>query len=265
MRRAGVAVLLAPGALVFVLAMAGPWLAGEPARSQGIPFAPPGPGHPLGLWRNGWDVLDGVLAGGRPVVVLPLVAAATASAVGAAIGLWAAVRGSPLDGAVRWLAGLVLTLPPLLVVLVLIAGWGTSGAVLAAAVVLTGAPFVARLADAAARPVLGQGFVEYAVASGDPPRTILVREVLPMVAGPLLADAGLRVVGAVYLVATASYLGFGPAGPVDWARMIAEGADGGERNPWAVLAPAGCLATLVVTANLLVDRAARRLNTPVLR
>lgn len=79
-------------------------------------------------------------------------------------------------------------------------------------------------------------------------------------AAPLLADAGLRLVASLYLVATASFLGFGLQPPAaDWGLMISENVSGMALTPWGVVAPAVLIGALAVSANLLVDRLARRL------
>lgn len=121
-------------------------------------------------------------------------------------------------------------------------------------------PFVARFTRAVATPVLASDYVLAARLGGDGWPTVFVHEVVPNLAAPLLADAGARFIGSLYLVAAAGFLGFSPlGGDLDWATMVQAGLEGLRLNPWASLAPALVIAAITVPANLLVDRQLRRM------
>lgn len=152
-------------------------------------------------------------------------------------------------------------IPALLVLLVIVSGWGGGRTILVVAVALAGAPFIARLTRSATLQVVTSGYVEQARAAGEATASILAREVLPNIAGPLLANTGLFLVGSFYLVASACYLGFVSGGPTaDWAVMINENIQGITLSPYAVLVPVILIAALAVSVNLLVDRFARGLG-----
>lgn len=254
--RASVALIAALLAVALIAALIGPWLAPHHVGAVvAAPFGGGDPVGPLGADRLGRDVWSQVLHGGRSVVVLPLLATAIGTAVGGTLGLVVAARRRPGITVLLRLADIVLVLPPVLVVLVLVHRFGEGRWVLALAAVAVSSPFVAHLARAVAEPVLASGYVEQAVLRGERRVAILWREVLPNVVGPLLADAGLRFVATVYLIAAASFLGFGPEQPAtDWASMIGENIDGAGLNAWTVVAPSIAIATLTVPANLLADR-----------
>ena len=110
---------------------------------------------------------------------------------------------------------------------------------------------------AATRPIMQHGYVEQAVALGESTRSVLVREVLPGVVRPVLADAGARLAIAITLTASAGFLGFGGDEP-NWGAMISQNVEGLALTPWGVVAPAVCLAVLAVAANLALDRLAGR-------
>jgi peptide/nickel transport system permease protein len=251
-------------AALLVLVFAGPALAPySPSEPVGPPYALPGEFGVLGTDQLGRDVLSRVLVGGQPVVLTSLLAALAGSVAGAAVGLLAAVRRArpgrwarvsetllmrPLDA--------VAAVPPMLVLLlVLTALPGRAGIVLAVA--LSGAPLVARLTAAAAASVVSRAHVEAAIARGEGLGWVLGREVLPLVAGPLVADAGVRFVGAVYLVTAAGFLGLG-AGAADWGLLIVEALPGAVLQPAALAAPVLLVAVLAVSVNLVADDVVRR-------
>lgn len=262
---AGPALLwLTPALGVTVLALVGPFVAGHPAGSSvGAPFASPGDplaaGAALGTDALGRDVLSQVLHGGRAIVLLPVAAALVATAVGTAGGLllgW--YGGAAVRGVTRALE-LLLALPPVVVLLTVLHIAGRGLAAMTAIVVLVGVPFTTRVVAAATAPLRHAGYVEAALALGDPAPVVLSREVLPVVLPTVLTDAGLRVVSAVYLVSAAGVLGFGSAPPAtDWATQLQQNLEGAGLNPWPTVVPALLIATFAISVNLGLDRLAGR-------
>ena len=220
----------------------------------GMGFAPPSPDHLLGTDKLGRDVLARVLHGGARLLGVALVATLAATAVGALLGFATA-------GRTRWSRGLAIgidlfvVIPSIVTLMVLVFGLGAGLGTMVMVTVIATAPYTARYMRSVVRPVLASDYVTAAYLAGDSAWTVAVREVLPNVALPLATDAGQRFIGAVYLVASAAFLGFDPlGGGADWATMIQEGMTGLALNPWATLAPAIALACVTVSGNLLIDR-----------
>ncbi len=247
-------------AAVAVVALSGPWLTGDSTEMIiGFPYSGPAEGTPLGTDALGRDVWSRLLAGGQTLLVVPVIAVGLTALLGIAMGMSAGYLGGPVDAVVSRLDTLLLVIPPVLVLLLILQGWGYSPVTLIAIVVLTGAPFVSRVARAATRQVRSAGYVEQAVALGESPASVLVREIVPAVARPVLADAGTRLAFAVGITAAAAFLGFGPDEP-NWGAMVSQNMEGVALNPWGVLMPAVCLAVLAVAANRAVDHLAARIS-----
>ena len=103
-------------------------------------------------------------------------------------------------------------------------------------------------------------------ARGERTSFILRREVLPNIALPVLADAGVRLTGSILLVASVNFLGLGLQPPAaDWALMISENRSGLTIQPWAAVAPILLIATLTIAVNLVADAFARGLGRSVER
>lgn len=98
---------------------------------------------------------------------------------------------------------------------------------------------------------IGFYYVEAATARGERTAYIALRELLPNLRATVLALFGLRFVEAVYVISMAGFLQIGPQPPAaDWALMIRENAPGILLNPWAVLAPSLAIAVLAISFNL---------------
>lgn len=245
-------------ASVALLALLGPWCAPHSATEiVGTPYAAPGHGV-LGTDQLGRDVFSRLLHGGRDVIVTATATTAAGAVLGGAVGLTAAlasVRHPWLDSVIMRPLDAVLAIPPLLLLLLFLTA--TPGRwTVATALIVISLPLSARVVRAAAGPVIRRTHVEAAIARGERLPWLIVREVLPFVAGPLLADASVRFVLSIYLVAAAGFLGLG-TDTADWGVQIADALPGAQLQPWALAAPVVLVAVLAVAANVLADEISR--------
>lgn len=246
--------------VVMLLAFIGPFIPLDGVRTVAPPYSPPGADLLLGSDGLGRNVLARLLHGGGGLLLVALGATATAMAVGLVLGLVLSIR-SWFTTAIRAAVDVVLVIPPLLIMLVLIFGLGGGISTMFLITAAVTVPFVARYVRTLVAPLLEADFVLAARLAGDGWIRVATREIVPNLTGPLLADAGTRFIGALYIVASAGFLGFNPlGGDGDWATMIQANLDGLGRNPWASLAPALAVVLLTIPANLLADRWTRRTN-----
>ena len=211
----------------------------------------------FGTDHLGRDVLSRILYGGRPIVIVPVVATMLATLIGGVLGVAAAALRR--DDLIMRVMDMFAVIPSILIALVLFHRFGAQHWVLALAVIIASIPFTTRYARAAAFPIIHSAYVEQARMIDESASIILIRDVVPNLARPLLADAGLRFIGAIYLVAAAWFLGFGPPPPsTDWGSMISENIGGAGLNPWATIAPSLMVLLLTIPTNLLADRFARQ-------
>jgi ABC-type dipeptide/oligopeptide/nickel transport system permease subunit len=260
LRRAAGLLAALPGIAVGLLAVFGPLLAGrDPGRIVADPYAPARAGLLMGADESGRDVFARLLAGGQELILVPVVATLLTAVIGTAVGMAAGYRGGRVGEALGQVNTLFLALPPVLVLLVLLHGWGSSPYTLTTVVVVVGVPFVAKVAAASTAQVRQNAYVEQASGMGESAVSVLLREVLPNIARPILSDAGTRLAVAITLTASASFLGFGGDGP-NWGAMISLNYPGISLNMWGVLAPAVCLSMLTIYANRLLDRISARIG-----
>jgi peptide/nickel transport system permease protein len=256
---AGCALLL----FVLLVALIGPLVAPHPlALPIGVPGSPPSGSAPLGTDFLGRDVLSRLLRGGFPILAVSTVATAFTYVIGLPVGMVAGLSSDWRDGALMRTVDLLIAFPALLVLLVLISGAGTSNAILVLGIVLVLCPGVARISRTATLEVSTTGYVEAAIARGESMIAIMRHEVLPNIARVIVADAGVRFIGAAFLVASVNFLGLGSAPPAaNWALMIAENRPVLSTNPWSVVAPALMLALLTLSVNMVGDAYSKTLDS----
>ncbi|WP_149179242.1 ABC transporter permease subunit [Streptomyces sp. TRM49041] len=238
-----------------LLALLGPLFAGEPGP-RAASFTPGG-GHWLGTDFVGRDVWRQILLGGRSVVLVALAATALAYLAALPLGLISALTHRAwLEDVLMRPLDVLLAVPSLLMIL-LVASVFTPGAVgLALLVAFVNIPDAARIVRAAAAAVSSRPAVEALRMQGETWWRTAVGHVGRSVARTLAADAGVRLTGVLYLVATAAFLGVGvEPDAADWAVMVDRNRTGLFVQPWAVVVPAVLIVALTMGGNLLADAA----------
>ncbi len=233
----------------------------NPDALLGIPLSSPTPQFPLGTDVLGRDVLSRLLVGGRTLLLLAALSTAIAYAVGGTIGLVAGYTRSAVDEVLMRLMDVLLAFPALLFLLVLTTGLGAGVSAIIVGIAVVQMPGVARIIRAATLDVSVRGYVVAAAARGERSSYLLYREILPNIVGTVVADAGPRFTGSILLVAALNFFGIGiPPPHADWGLMISENRVGMMLQPWAVAAPALCIAALTISINLVADHFARSLG-----
>jgi peptide/nickel transport system permease protein len=253
---------LALGGAVILVALAGPLFAPHsPSELLGAPYQHASANSLLGTDFLARDVLSRVLWGGRTVIALAGAATVLAYLVGVPIGLLAGVSRSFVDPLLMRIMDVFLAFPPIILLLVLATGVGPSPWVLIVGVAITHIPGISRIVRAATLETSVKGYVEAAVARGERLTFVLRREILPNIATPILADAGIRLTGSILLVAAVNFLGLGLQPPAaDWALMISENRGGLTIQAWASVVPIVLIAALTIAVNLVADAFARGLG-----
>lgn len=247
--------------LLVGIALFGSFIAPYPP-DQGLegqfPFAPPSSDAWFGTDTLGRDVLSRFLAGGFSVLVLSGLSTALGITLGVAVGLVAAYSRGKLDDLLMRGMDVLLSLPQIVFALVLAATVGPELWLLVLAVALTTMPRAARVTRGAAVEVVERDFVRAAEAIGVPQRRILMSEVLPNIASPLIVETSLRMSFNIAVVAGLSFLGFGLQPPAaDWGLMINENKNGLTLQPWPVLLPVIAIALLTIGTSLIGDGLSR--------
>jgi ABC-type dipeptide/oligopeptide/nickel transport system permease subunit len=250
---------------VLAVAFLGPLLLPhKPNALLGIPFTGPSGHFFLGTDGLGRDVLSRTLDGGYRLILLATFSTLLGYLLGTAIGLFAGFTPSLASALLMRGMDVLLAFPPLLFLLVLAAGVGSSTLTIVTALAVLHTPPVARLIYTATLQVSVRGYVEAAVARGQSVLSILTREILPNLSTTIAADAGPRFTVSIMLIAGLNFLGLGlnPPNPA-WASMISENRPGLTTVPWGVVAPACLIAILTIGLNLVADTLARAGGTSV--
>lgn len=225
-------------------------------------FAPMSATHWLGTDYLGRDMLVRVIDGARFTVGVAFGATLLASGLGTTLALFAAASGGWVDSAISRCLDTLTAIPSKMFALIMVAGFGSSVGMLICIAAIIYIPGAYRIARSLAVNINALDYVTVARARGEGKLYVMLREILPNIVSPMLADLGLRFVYIVLLLAGLSFLGLGLQPPAaDWGSLVRENigalADAGS----SVIAPAIAIASLTIAVNLVIDnlpgRAAR--------
>ncbi|AOB27250.1 MULTISPECIES: ABC transporter permease [Bordetella] len=250
-------------AAIVLVSLGAPWLARYDfdAMDAAARMMPPSPQHWLGTDEFGRDVFSRVLYGGTTSILLGVSATALSFVVGVPLGLLAGYLRGWIDDTVMRAVDIVISVPPVMLGLLILASTDPSlwKAALAVGIIYT--PIMIRLARGMTLSLANEEFITAARARGEGLAWILLREILPNALPPLVVEASLRVSFAILLGAVFSFLGLGTQPPSsDWGLMVAEARPYLERAPWVALSPGLAICLTVIAVNLMGEGLRKRLD-----
>jgi peptide/nickel transport system permease protein len=254
-------------ATIVVLALIGIWHTpyDPTAFAVRVRLAPPNVAHLFGTDEFGRDVFSRVLAGAHLSLAIGFGAMLISLLLGVPLGMLAAFHRGALEEIIMRAVDLLISLPPILLGLLILAVTPPNTLKTILAVGLVYIPVMVRLSRAVALGLLQEDFVQAAFARGEGAVSILWHEILPNAWPPIIVECGLRVTFAILLGSALSFLGLGPQPPSsEWGLMIAESRTFLAQAPWIGLAPGLCLCLLLVSVNL-VGEGLREVLDPHLR
>jgi oligopeptide transport system permease protein len=242
-----------------LLAIVGPWL--SPYSYDALDWqhlaVPPGltASHWLGTDPLGRDLYVRTLYGLRLSLLIGVLATAVSVGIGVAWGAIAGYVGGRTDSWMMRTVDVLYALPYLFVVIILATVFERGRvAMLLVAIGAVGWLTMARVVRGQTLSLKRREFIEAARATGLGTTAILLRHIVPNLAGTVAVYATLTVPELITYESFLSFLGLGVQEPLaSLGSLINEGARQMLTAPWMLLVPAGLLFTLLLCFNLLGD------------
>ena len=248
--------------LVFLAVAAfGPLLVGgNPDHiSENILQAPFG-AFGLGTDELGRNVGLELFYGLRISLLVGLLAAASATLLGAAVGSIAGYFGRGIDSLAMRISESFQVLPTFILAALIVALIGAGLDRVIAVIALLAWPQTARLMRAQVLRVKQAEFVDAARCLGISEWAIMLREVIPNAFAPVLATATLTIGDAILIEAGLSYLGLSDPSVVTWGRMLNSGQRFLFEAWWLSIFPGFAIFATVLVFNVFGDVLNKVLN-----
>ena len=208
----------------------------------------------LGTDGLGRDMLTRLLFGARNTVGIAFITTVLAFVIGGIMGLLAAIYTGWFDQIASRVVDVLMAIPQLIFALMLLTIFGTSIPILIIVIATLDATRIFRVTRAVSLNVVVLDYFEAARLRGERIFWLCIREILPNITAPLLAEFGLRFCFVFLMIAALSFLGLGIQPPTaDWGSMVRENAvliTYGDITP---ILPAIAIAILTLGVNFLVD------------
>lgn len=214
----------------------------------------PSAAHWMGTDQFGRDILSQVMVGAGNALQIAVLAVLIGAGIGTAVGLVAAAVGGWTEELLMRLCDFAYAFPAVLLAIVIAALVGVGATTTILAIAIFTIPVFGRLARGAALEVMGRSFIMAARLNGRGLPHILLRHVLPNIAGLLIVQVSTQIALAIIVEAGLSYLGIGLQPPaISWGKMLADAQTQMSNMPTLAIFPGLMIALAVLGFNLLGD------------
>ena len=210
--------------------------------------------HPMGTDELGRDTMARIIHGAQVSLQVGAISVGIAFVLGVSLGLLSGFFGGKVDSLLMRFVDMMFALPGLVLAIVIagLLGPNRRNAMIAIGIVIT--PAFARVVRGSVLEVMGFPFVESARALGASHKRIMVRNVLPNIAAPLIVQASLGLGTAIITEASLSFLGVGVQAPTpSWGLELRSGYQYMELNPAVAIFPGLLIFMTVLSFNFLGD------------
>ncbi|MBN3189849.1 ABC transporter permease [Pectobacterium brasiliense] len=227
----------------------------NPLRLAGRPLQWPlqNPRFILGTDQSGRDIAAQIFHGTRISLTIGLIATFIAIAIGIAVGALSGFYGGIVDDVLMRFTEAFQVLPNFLLLLVLIAVFGSSLDTVIWAIGVVSWPPAARLTRAEFLSLRNREFVQAARSLGMRDIPIMFREILPNALPPIIVYASVIMAVAILLESALAFLNLSDPNVPSWGNLIGAGRSV-LRQEWYVSAIPGVAILLTVLSVSLVGQ-----------
>lgn len=242
--------------LVVAMALSAPFLfPRDPLALAGRPLVWPfvNPRFPLGTDNSGRDIAAQIFYGARISLLIGGVATVIAIVIGVVIGALAGYYGGWIDNVLMRITEAFQTLPNFLLLLVLVAVFGSSIVTVTIAIGIVSWPAPARLTRAEFLSLRNREFVQAGRTLGLKDMKLIFGEILPNALPPVIVYASVVMAVAILLESALAFLRLSDPNVASWGNLIGLGRDV-LRVQWYVSAIPGIAILVTVLAVSLVGQ-----------
>ena len=211
-------------------------------------------GHYLGTDGNGRDLLVRILHGGRLSLSIGVIATFVSVFIGVIYGTIAGFFGGKLDTFMMRVVEILYAMPYLIFVIILMVVFGRNIYFLFIAIGAVEWLTMARIVRGQTISLKEKEFIETSRALGQSNTLIIIKHIIPNLAGPIIVYITLMVPSVIILESFLSFLGLGVQEPLtSWGVLISEGSREMETAWWLLIFPGSFMVITLASLNFIGD------------
>jgi peptide/nickel transport system permease protein len=241
---------------IIVIGIVGPFVTPEDPFAMNVGGQLDGPNSVtwLGSDEYGRDFLSRLLHGSRNSLIIAFGAVTLATTAGVLFGLIGGYFGGLWEIVTMRTVDVLLTFPPILLAIVVVAFLGSGIVNLIGVIALLYMTNFARISFGSVVQAKQRDYVEAARVIGASSPRILRTAILPNILAPIFVQVSLSIGFAILIESGLSFLGLGtPLPEPSWGNMIGEGRGYMNHNGWYVFWPALIISVTILCCNTLGD------------
>ena len=244
--------------IVTLMAILAPILSPHPYDEINWDFVAMAPsfedGFVFGTDAVGRDLFVRTLYGARISLMVAILATGVSLMVGVLYGATAGYLGGRIDSIMMRFVDIMYAMPFMFFVIILMVVFGRNIFLIFIALGAVEWLTMARIVRGQTLSLRNKEFIEAAVAGGVSTPRIILRHIIPNLAGPVIIYVTLTIPQVILTESFLSFLGLGVQEPLtSWGVLISEGAAEMETGPWMLIFPAFFLALTLFCFNFLGD------------
>lgn len=210
--------------------------------------------HWFGTDELGRDIFARIVHGSRYSLFIGIATSVLALIIGGFIGAACGYYGGRLDNIVMRIMDMVMSIPPVLLSLAVVAALGANLRNLLIAITISCVPSTVRLVRSVVISVADQDYIEAAQSYGSGNLRIILKYVIPNAMGPIIVNTTMNISSMILSTAGLSFIGMGvqPPSP-EWGALLSDARQYMFKAPYLLIIPGIAILLTALSFNLVGD------------
>ena len=179
--------------------------------------------HWFGTDEIGRDLFARIVHGSRYSLLIGISTSIFALVIGGLLGAAAGYYGKTVDNVIMRLVDVVMTVPPILLSLAVVAALGANLRNLLIAITISCVPGMVRMVRSVVLTVIDNDYIEAARSYGGSDLRIILKYVIPNALGPIIVTTTMNVSSMILSASGLSFLGMGVQPPApEWGALLSD-------------------------------------------